>query len=190
MKMSLRSQRSAAIVIVLSAVGAVAYVVWGFLPQRAVVAELRRQIEEKQLVADSGQRTAEQISQTTEELLEARRYAEAWRDDAPSQESLIALFRDINQLSQNAGARNLRLEPGPVESLAAVWRAPVSLSAEGKFLQLFELVRGVEMLSPNANLTSVEIDSASGAPQSLRMRATLTIFGAKPGFSGYANLTD
>jgi Tfp pilus assembly protein PilO len=57
------------------------------------------------------------------------------------------LFRDINHLSQIAGTRNLRLEPAPVESLATLWRSPVSLSIEGSFPQLFEFVRGVELLS-------------------------------------------
>jgi Tfp pilus assembly protein PilO len=188
MKIDLRSTHGARLVAVLSAAGAVAYVVWGFLPQREALAELRQEIEAKQAAVAQGTRIVQEIANTTEELFVARRYVQRWSDAAPSQESLILLFRDVNHLSQIAGTRNLRLEPAPVEPLAAVWRAPVSLSVEGNFLQLFDFVRGLETLSPAMDLASIEMDQVSGAPDSLRMRAALTVFGVKPDFPVTQNL--
>ena len=58
-----------------------------------------------------------------------------------------------------------------------VWRAPVSLSIEGTFPQLFEFIRGVEILSQGLELTSIEIDQAGDPSEALRMKATLRIFG-------------
>jgi Tfp pilus assembly protein PilO len=177
-----------ALLAVLSVAGAVAYVFWGFLPSRTALADLERQIAEKEIAAAEGTRVAEQIAQTTDELLAARSCAKDWSDVSPTQESLITLFRDINQLSQAAGTRNLRLEPDPVETLAAVWRAPVNVSIEGTFPQLFDFVRGVELLSGGMEFTSLEIQRASGDAEALRMKATLTIFGAKPDFPVTQNL--
>jgi Tfp pilus assembly protein PilO len=172
----------AALIAVLSAAGAVGYVVWGFLPSKSALADLRRQIGEKDITAAEAPRVAQQIAQTTEELNAARSCAAAWSEAAVKQESLITLFRDINQLSQSAGTRNLRLEPAPVETLAAVWRAPVSVSIEGTFPQLFDFVRGVEVLSGGMEFSSLEIKRSSGESETLRMTGTLTIFGAKPDF--------
>jgi Tfp pilus assembly protein PilO len=182
MKVSLRSKNGAPLVAALAAAGAVAYLVWGLLPQRAALAELQHHLAEKQQFATQGTRVAEELAQATEELLVAQDYAWRWSGAAPRQESLITLFRDINHLSQIAGTRNLRLEPAPVESLATLWRSPVSLSIEGSFPQLFEFVRGVELLSAGVQLTSIEIDPATANPGSLRMRGTLTVFGVKPDF--------
>jgi Tfp pilus assembly protein PilO len=170
--------------------GVTAYVALMFLPRRAELARMQGQIAERQATAAQASRTSEEMARAARELADAKRYVEVWTATAPPPEQLIAVFRDVNQLAQSAQTRNLRLEPAPVETLAAVWRAPVKLSVEGTFAQLFQFVRGVESLSPSICLAPLEMERVDGDGQTLRMAATLTIFGPGADFSNYANLAE
>jgi Tfp pilus assembly protein PilO len=187
MTQDLLSKHGARLAAVTAVVGVAAYGALMFWPRHTELRNLREQIVQRQAIAAQAGPTSTQITKTTQELAEAKEYVQGWLGAAPFPE---AVLRDINQIAQAAQTRNLRLERAPVESLAAVWRAPVSLSVEGTFAQLFQFVQGVEAISPSLCLSPIELKRAEQDGQILRMTATLTIFGPKPDFSDYASLAE
>ncbi|MBW3598851.1 MAG: type 4a pilus biogenesis protein PilO [Planctomycetes bacterium] len=189
MKVNLSGKTTLWISSAVAAAGVVAYVALFFFPRRAEIAELRRQTEEKDRYALQAVGAAAAVAGATAELNEAARFIRDWRNEAPSEGSVIGVFRGINQAAQTAQTKNLRIEPAPAEKLAAVWRMPVKIAVEGSFPELFGFVRELEPLSSAVWISDVEI-AAERDRKDLRMNLTLTIFGPGPEFSGQAGLAD
>lgn len=173
----------------LAGLSMIAYGAGEFLPRQRRVRELRQQAEASTQYATRSSGSAVTLSHASEELGEAKRFLAAWRKSAPGEDSLNTLFREIDQLAQNFQMRNLRLEPAPVQELAAIWRMPVKIAGEGKYPDLAQFVRGLETLSPAIWITQLHLEEEPRG-ENLRISLTLTIFGAKREFSDQADLAN
>jgi Tfp pilus assembly protein PilO len=165
------------------AAASVAYVVFVFLPGQRAIAQLRRQVQEKQQFIARTQSLPAAIQQAADDLQAANDYAAAWRASAPSEARLAATLGQITQRAQQTSLLVQRFDPQPVARLDAVWQAPVAVAMEGSFLQVFEFLRAIEELPASVWIASLRLENSGRDDGRARCELTLVVFADNSDFS-------
>lgn len=160
----------------LLAAGAVAYVVFVFLPFQRSISELRAQVQERRQQIMQAQSLGGTVVQARQRLATAREVAQQWRADAPRQAQLITHFASLTKQADEAGVAIDRLDPLPAVELHLLAQQNVTMQFHASFAAVFDLLHRLESLPGTLWVRDLRLHTNSETDNSLRGELTLTIF--------------
>jgi len=160
----------------LLAAGAVAYVVFVFLPFQRSIGELRSQLQERRQQIMQAQSLGGTVVQARLRLASAREVAKEWRADAPRQAQLITHFASLTKQAEEAGVAIDRLDPMPAVEMHLIAQQNVTMQFHASFGAVFDLLRRLEALPGTIWVRDLRLHANSEVDNSLRGELTLTIF--------------
>lgn len=188
--MNQNSLRGSWLVTLPLAAGAVAYLVFVFLPGQQTAADFRLQIREKQEhLSHAGSRGAAMVA-AEQELRSACQYRERWRDTAPRVAHIADLYASIHRIEMASGVRITRFDPQPVAPKEYVSELPLSFGCTGSFAEVFALVHGLECLPADVWITRLHIEKTNKDTESVECRMEMVIFADNRENSDYVNKSD
>jgi Tfp pilus assembly protein PilO len=160
----------------LLAAGAVAYVVFVFLPFQRTIDGLRNQVQERTQQIVQAQSLVGTVAQARLRLTAAREVSEQWRADAPRQAQLVTHFASLTQQAEEAGVKIDRLDPLPAVELNLIAQQNVSMQFHGPFAAVFDLLERLESLPGTLWVRDLRLQASTETDDTLRGELTLTIF--------------
>jgi Tfp pilus assembly protein PilO len=168
----------------LLAAGAVAYVVFVFLPQQRSIGVLRSQVQERHQQIMQAQSLAGTVAQARLRLASTREVSRQWRAEAPKQAQLITHFANLTKQAEEAGVAIDRLDPLPAIELNLIAQQSVTMQFHAPFPSVFDLLGRLEALPGTLWVRDLRLHANSETDNTLRGELTLTIFVDR---SDYAN---
>jgi Tfp pilus assembly protein PilO len=160
----------------LLAAGAVAYVVFVFLPSQRKIAELRAQVHERRQQIMQAQSLAGTMVQARVRLAAAREVAKEWKAESPRQSQLFTHFASITRQANEAGVVIDRLDPLPAVELRLIAHQNVTMQYHAPFAAVFSLLQRLEALPGTLWIRELRLNAHSENDNTLRGELTLTIF--------------
>ncbi len=160
----------------LLAAGAVAYVVFIFLPSQTTINALRSQIQERHQQIMQAQSMTGTLAQARLRLAGAHDVSKHWRSQAPKQSQLITHFASVTQHAEAAGVAIDRLDPLPAVELNLIAQQNVTMQFHAPFAAVFELLHRLESLPGTMWVRDLRLQAGNGNDSMLRGELTLTIF--------------
>jgi Tfp pilus assembly protein PilO len=160
----------------LLAAGAVAYVVFVFLPSQRKIADLRAQVHERRQQIMQAQSLAGTVVQARLRLASAREVAKEWKAEAPRQTQLITHFASITKQADEAGVVIERLDPLPAVELRLIAQQNVTMQFHATFSAVFSLLQRLEALPGTVWIRDLRLNAHNENDNTLRGEVTLTIF--------------
>jgi len=168
----------------LLAAGAVAYVVFVFMPFQRSISGLRAQVQERRQQIMQAQSVASTVAQARLRLAAAREVGQEWRADAPKQAQLVTHLACLTKQADEAGVAIDRLDPLPTVELNLIAQQNVTMQFHAPFAAVFDLMRRLEALPGTLWIRDVRLHANSEIDNTLQGELTLTIFVDR---SDYAN---
>lgn len=175
-KLSAQLPRSSAVTATL-AIATLGYVLLIFLPGQRSLANLRRELRDKQTHVLQSERLSIPMQQSGEKLKLAAEFTRREKDRLPSATELTKSLGLISEQAKLAGVAMRRFDPQPASNLETLQLLPVELSLEGNYLQVFEFVQRLEKLPLVVWVKRMHVGEVEGKPGSLTAELSLTIFG-------------
>jgi Tfp pilus assembly protein PilO len=160
----------------LLAAGAIAYVVFVFLPCQHTISGLRGQVQERRQQIMQAQSLAGTVAQARLRLASAREVATQWRAEAPKQSQLITHFASLTKQAAEAGVAIDRLDPLPAVELNLIAQQNVTMQFHAPFAAVFDLLARLEALPGTLWIRDIRLHANSETDNTLRGELTLTIF--------------
>ena len=160
----------------LLAAGAVAYVVFVFVPFQHSIGELRAQVQERRQQIMQAQSLGGTVVQARLRLAAAREVAKEWRAEAPRQAQLVTHFASLTKQAEEAGVAIDRLDPLPAVELHLIAQQSVTMQFHAPFAAVFDMLRRLEALPGTIWVRDLRLHANSEVDTSLRGELTLTIF--------------
>ncbi len=160
----------------LLAAGAVAYVVFVFLPFQRTIGALRDQVQERTQQIVQAQSLVGTVAQARVRLTAAREVSEKWRAEAPRQAQLVTHFASLTQKAEEAGVAIDRLDPLPAVELNLLAQQNVSMQFHGPFSAMFDFLHRLEALPGTLWVRDLRLQASTENDSTLRGELTLTIF--------------
>ena len=160
----------------LLAAGAVAYVVFVFLPFQQTIHGLRAQIQERNQQIMQAQSLTGTLAQARLRLVAAHEVSHHWRDQAPKQSQLITHFASLTQQAEAAGVAIDRLDPLPAVEMNLIAQQNVTLQFHAPFSAIFDLLHRLEALPGTMWVRDLRLQAGNDSDSTLRGELTLTIF--------------
>src|SRR5262245_35161715 len=155
---------------------AVAYVIFVFLPLQRSIDVLQGQVQERRQQIMQAQSLAGTVAQARVRLVSAKEVSQHWRSDAPRQAQLITHFASLTQQAELAGVTIDRLNPLPAVELNLIAQQNVSMTFQGTFVAIFDLLHRLEALPGTIWVRDLRLHANSETDNTLRGELTLTIF--------------
>jgi Tfp pilus assembly protein PilO len=168
----------------LLASGALAYVVFIFLPGQRAISKIRADVEERRQQIMQAQTLTSTVAAARLRLASARDVGRQWRTGAPRQAQLITHFASLTQQAEEAGVAIERLDPVPAVELNLIAQQNVSMQFRGRFAEVFDFLRRLEALPGTLWIRELRLHLNQEDGNTLRGELTLTIFVDR---SDYAN---
>lgn len=177
------------------------YVFFVFLPKQETIAEIRRELDEKQQFQLQVGPLVYSIQTADEELTLANDYSQQWESRSPSAATLAEFYEQLSAAGDDAGVKIIRFDPQPIEKMNRICQLPIGMAVEGTFEQIVQFLARIESLETTMWFESLAIErlanrplmSEAGAsatpdqPQSRRVlvqcQMTMKIFADKSKFS-------
>jgi hypothetical protein len=160
----------------LLAAGAVAYVVFVFLPSQRKIADLRAAVHERRQQIMQAQSLAGTVVQARLRLAAARAVAKEWKAEAPRQSQLFTHSASITKQAGEAGVVIDRLDPLPAVELRLIAQQNVTMQFHAPFAAVFGLLQRLEALPGTLWIRDLRLNAHSENDNMLRGELTLTIF--------------
>jgi Tfp pilus assembly protein PilO len=188
--MNHRTRPGSWIVTVSLVAAAVAYMLLIFLPGRRAIGELREQLGRKQSFLAQNASLAQALTAARHELEKAETYCAAWKQRAPAEGELSALYGKINELTKAAGTITTRFDPKPVAVHERTREIPVTMGCTGTFAEVFALLRSLESLPPTIWLDTVQFKKNGETGASVAAEINLVVFANNSEDSDYVKRSD
>ncbi|MCE9547653.1 MAG: type 4a pilus biogenesis protein PilO [Planctomycetia bacterium] len=171
-----------AITLVLAAVGA-GYLYFGFLPARAHIDELRRELAQKKayLAEQQGVKVSLQIAE--EKLRETGEYVDHWKENTPQPRDVSRMFAKITASVRASGASLDKFDPLAPLDYESLQKVPIHMAVRGSFPQIHELLRSLERLPSTVWVEGMKIESTSDKSKVLVSEINLAVFAVNPEIS-------
>lgn len=156
--MQLSPQRSSLIATVLLAGGAVLFLVFFFKPKHEAIGALRGELTEKRQYLDVTGLVGESVQQATRDLEQVKSFVDRWEASSPTEAKLASHYARIAEAGKQAGVIITRFDPQPIERMKAIWRAPVEITVEGPYDDVFAFVHALESLDVTAWVDHLRIE--------------------------------
>ena len=160
----------------LLAAGAVAYVVFVFLPFQQSISTLRGQVQERRQQIMQAQSLAGTVAQARLRMASAREVGDQWRADSPHLAQLGTHFASLTTQAQEAGVAIDRVTPLPAVELSLVAHQSVTMQFHAPFAAVFDLVHRLEALPGTLWVRDLRLHASTEENNTLRGELTLTIF--------------
>ncbi len=174
--MSRTARRGNWIVTLPLAAGAIAYLVFVFVPGRQTTAELRSQIQDQQEYLSHAGAVGAALAAVEAELHRTEQYQTRWRTTAPVVAHISELFAQIHQVEREAGVQTTRFDPQPAISRDYLSEIHASLGCQGTFDRVFALLHGLESLPADVWLKKIHLEKTSPDSEDVRCMVDLVIF--------------
>ncbi len=182
---SKKSQREKWMVILPLAAGAVAYLVFVFLPCQRTAAELQSELREKQEYLTYAGSVGTALAASEEELQAARHYRDQRRAHAPSMSHVSDLFAKIHSVERESGVHTIRFDPQPLEAKQYVSIMPLSVECVGSFFEVCSLLRGLESLPADIWVRRLQLEKMAATGEDVQCWIDLAIFADNQDKSDY-----
>jgi Tfp pilus assembly protein PilO len=156
--------------------GAIAYVVFVFLPLRRSIDNVRLQIQDRREQIMQAQSLTAAVGQTKLQLAAVRQVSHDWRTHAPRQAQLITYYASLTQQAHEAGVAIDRLDPMPANDLGLLGRQNVVMQFHAPFSAVFDLLHRLETLPGTIWIRDLRLQASDDSSATLRAELTLTIF--------------
>jgi Tfp pilus assembly protein PilO len=160
----------------LLAAGAVAYVVFIFLPLQRSIRGVRAQVQERRQQIMQAHSLVSTVSQARIRLASANEVSQQWKTTAPRPSQLITHLASITSEAQAADVAIDRLDPVPLLELKTLAEQNVVLQFHSPFPAVFDFVKRLESLPGTLWIRDLRLHANSEGDSSLRGDLTLTIF--------------
>lgn len=160
----------------LLAAGAVAYVIFVFVPFQRTIDALRSQVQERHQQIVQAKSLAGTVAQARVRLASAQEVSRNWRAEAPKQSQLITHFANLTQQAEAAGVAIDRIDPLPAVELNLVAQQNVTMQFHAPFAAVFDLLYRLESQGGSLWVRDLRLQAGSGSDSTLRGELTLTIF--------------
>jgi Tfp pilus assembly protein PilO len=160
----------------LLAAGAIAYVVFVFLPAQRSIQELRSNVQERHQQILQAQTQVRTVALAQQRLAETREVGQQWRADAPQQSELITHFASLSKQAEAAGVTIERTDPSPAVEMHLLAQQNVVVQFQATFAAAFEFVRRIEAMPGTIWIRNLRLEAASETSNIVRGELTLTIF--------------
>lgn len=160
----------------LLAAGAVAYVVFVFLPFQRKIDALRSQVQERSQQIMQAQSLTGTLAQARLRLVAAHEVGQQWKSQAPKQSQLITHFASLTHEAEAAGVAIDRLDPLPAVEMNLVAQQNVTLQFHASFAAVFDLLDRLEALPGTMWVRDLRLQAGAASDSTLRGELTLTIF--------------
>lgn len=174
--MKINVRQGSWIVTVPLAATALAYIMLCFLPGRRAIGEARNQVAQKQAYIARAAGLATTLRAAQQELGKTQTYNMAWREHAPAQGELSALYAKIHALAKIAGVATTRFDPEPVIRRDTIRMIPVSMGCVGRFAEICEFLRQLENLPVVIWISSLHVGETTQNGDSVPCEISLAIF--------------
>lgn len=176
--MNVSAPKSTWMITLLLAGVALAYTYFLFLPNQRKITELRDKRRTIQQYVVQSAETAAAIERTRQQIAETSEFVTQWEANSPREEQLAKVYGSLSERCRLAGASLLQLEPEPPRKLDVVWQAPVGMTLEGDFSELFDLLRRIEALPQTIWMPELEFTPARQGGEALHCELMLAVFAA------------
>ncbi len=180
------SQRTNWMVILPLAAGAVAYLVFVFLPCQRTAAELRSQLREKQEYLTYTASVGTALAAGEKELQAARHYRNQRLARAPSVAHISNLFAKIHRVERDSGVHIIRFDPQPLEAKQYVSIMPLSVGCMGSFFQVCSLLHSLESIPADIWVRKLQLEKMASSGENIQCWIDLAIFADNQDKSDYA----
>jgi Tfp pilus assembly protein PilO len=165
---------------------AVIHITFVYLPGRKAVAELRREIQHRQLYLNDADEVENKLAATKQTIIEAKSFLEKWRRTSSTVNNLPLLYGHINELSKQTGAVVTRFEPQPIVELGRVREIPINMAYTGNFAQIYELIRAMERLPETIWIDYLRLDKSGESGTNILCEINIVVFSDNQNISNYA----
>jgi Tfp pilus assembly protein PilO len=162
------------------AAAAVAYVALIFVPGQRAIAKLRAEVGEKQQHVLQADGLTLPIRQAELRLASTREYSTQWHASAPGASDLVGCYSRLADEAKSAGVYVKRLDPQPAVEMQMICQHPLTITFEGTFPQVFDLVRRIEALPQTIWVRDLRVSAGDGGSETLQAEMSLTIFADRP----------
>ena len=176
-------QRNLAITLALCG-AVVAYVFLLFLPTQKSIAALQAELATHQDYIARQQQSHMALAGLKADVQAARVFSENWRATAPSANRLAPVNASISLCAKEAQVEITQINPQPLSPLSQLVKAPVSISCDGSFEQVFNFISRIESLPYTTWIEQMHLTKLDGGGDSVRCELKLVIFADKRDSSG------
>jgi Tfp pilus assembly protein PilO len=157
----------------------VAFLLGLYFPGKKAQKRLTDELELKnQLIGQSEQISTQMIS-TQQQLGEARKFVDAWRQTSPAGSGSSAMLGDVSKLAKAAGVRTTRFEPATIVEQQQLRQTPLAIGCSGSFAQIYQLLLGIEKLPQTVWVDDLRIERKERSKSDLQCELKLVIFADK-----------
>jgi Tfp pilus assembly protein PilO len=151
---------------------------WIYRPAQNELCEMRAELELKQQAAADAAMLPEKIRRMRQDLEETRRFVAAWRQTAAKQK-LPHVFGEISHLVASSGAKSTRFQPESAVGYKSIERLPVTLTCQGSFAQVFDLLCKLEQLPHSLWIDELHVQQIGKNEGAVSCELRLGIFTGK-----------
>ena len=169
---------------------AVAYVSLVWLPGRRAIREVQDQVETKRQFVTQATGLSQALALSQRELDKAEVVVARWEQAAPRKRAIPALYGKINALAKDAGLAIARFDPQPFVVHEKIEEIPIAVGCSGRFAQVFDFLRGIEMLPATVWVESIRLEKTDKDAKDVRCELDLVVFSDNPQSSDYAKRAD
>jgi Tfp pilus assembly protein PilO len=155
--------------------GALAYLMFGFLPAQRSISRLRSQVNERQQHILQAQGLIGPLEQTAQQLARTRAVSDNWHESAPDHHELAGHMARLTAAARSASVALERFDPLPPVELATLSQHAVSVELSGEFAGIFEFLRQVEQLPGSVWVRDLRL-TVQPDGSTVQGELTLTIF--------------
>jgi Tfp pilus assembly protein PilO len=159
----------------LLATGALAYLLFGFLPGQRSISRLRSQVNERQQHILQAHGLIGPLEQTAQQLSRIRTVSETWHADSPNHQELAGHMARLTAAARTSNVALERFDPQAAVELATLSQHAVNVQLQGEFTGIFEFLRQVEQLPGSVWVRDLRL-TAQPSGSTVQGELTLTIF--------------
>jgi len=176
------------LILALLAAAAVYWHAW-YRPGQRQIADLRKQIEDKQQTLAQSESVTAAIRTTQQEVDRALTYNHAWEEAAPSLTELSDLFGRISELIKSHNTNTVLFDPDPPVRRETLSEVALRISLSAPFHQITNFLQELERLTAAAWIESLRISVGAKDGKDTAGDIDLLIFANNSENSGYINPT-
>lgn len=162
----------------------VAYIVLIFLPTQKSIASLQADLAAQQTTIGRSQSLSTALTELDGRLQAASKFSASWQADAPSARHRAPALGAVTRCATEAGVATLQFDPRPNEPLATVARIPISLTCEGTFAQVVDLLQRLEALPATIWIENMRVAAQRGDAEIVHCELNLVVFADNQESSG------
>jgi hypothetical protein len=160
----------------LLAAGAIAYVVFLFLPGQRAIDKVRADVHERRQQIMQAQSLLGTVAAARLRLTAAQEVGQQWRATAPRQAQLVTHIARLTRQADEAGVAIDRLDPATFVERNLVAEQNITLQFHSRFPAVFDLLSRLESQPGTLWIRSLTLHRNRDDDNLLRGELTLTIF--------------